>query len=291
MLFLAIGILCNVILLIIIKSFEKFKIPTLQGIVVNYFVAGTTALLFTGESVNLAEVVKADFFPVSVMLGALFICVFYLISQTAQKINISVATVANKMSVVVPVILAFMLYGDKITALKIIGIVLALASVYLTTKPNGTNTVRSGSLLLFPVLIFIGSGIIDALVNYANKRLIHSPSEDGLFTAFGFFIAGTIGIFCLLYLFIFKKEKFVPRSILGGIALGIPNFFSLYFILKALSSGVFESSELYPIANVFILILSSLAGVVLFKEKLSKLNVLGIILSVIAIGMIAIKLS
>jgi drug/metabolite transporter (DMT)-like permease len=290
-LFLAIGILCNVILLLIIKAFERFGIPTLQGIVINYFVAGATAMLFSGVSFNVDEVVNAPFFPVSIIMGALFIAIFYLISKTAQAINISVATVANKMSVVIPVLIAFVYYGDKVTVLKVAGIIVALISVYLTTKQGEKTESKSSSLLLFPVLIFIGSGIIDSLVNYANERLVHNANEGALFTAIGFFSAGCIGICCLLYLFVVKKEKFVSKSIIAGIALGIPNFFSLYFILKALSSGILESSELYPVANVFILILSSLGGVLLFKEKLSKLNVLGIALSIIAIAMITIKLS
>ena len=288
MIYLALGILCNVILLVILKSFDKFKIPTLQGIVVNYFVACTTALFFVGEDYTIKEVVSADYFPVSLMLGALFISIFYLISLTAQKINIAVASVANKMSVVMPVIVAFVLYGDNVTLLKVLAIILALASVFLTTKSDNKGAAKNKSLMILPVLVFFGSGIIDTLVNYANKRLIHTPKEDALFTGFGFYIAGCIGIIWLGYMFIFKKEKFVPKSIIAGIILGIPNFFSIYFILKALSSNVLESSQLYPMANVFIVILSSLAGVILFKEKLSKINAVGILLSVVAIALIMI---
>lgn len=288
MLYLAIGILCNVILLVIIKSFEKFKVPTLQGIVVNYFVAGSIALFFVNEPFTLNEVVHSSYFPISLLMGTLFLGVFYLISLTAQKINIAVATVANKMSVVMPVIIAFMYYGDKVTALKIIAIIVALVSVYLTTKSNNKAATKDKSFLLLPVLVFIGSGIIDTLVNYANKRLLTTPKDNALFPAFGFFVAGTIGIVWLCYLLFVKKEKFVPRSIIAGILLAIPNFFSIYFILKALSSNVLESSQLYPVANVFILVLSALAGVVLFKDKLSKINAIGILLSVVAIALIMI---
>ncbi|MCD6065436.1 MAG: hypothetical protein K0S33_262 [Bacteroidetes bacterium] len=286
MLFLALGILCNVILLLIIKSFERFGIPTLQGIVVNYFVAGTTALFFVGESFTLSEVAGADFFPVSLLLGALFISIFYFISLTAQKINIAVASVANKMSVVMPVIIAFIIYGDAITAFKIVGIILALASVYLTTRPSSGTQTSTGKLWVLPLVVFIGSGIIDALVNYASKRLIHSPKDDALFTGFGFYIAGCIGVLWLLFMVLVKKEKLVFKSIIAGILLGIPNFFSIYFILKALSSNVLESSQLYPVANVFIVILSSLGGILFFKEKLNKLNYLGIALSVFALFLI-----
>lgn len=288
MLYLILSILCNVLLLVVIKSFDKFKVPTLQGIVVNYFVAGTTAMFFVGQDFSINEVIHAEYFPVSLLLGGLFIAVFYLISLTAQKINIAVASVANKMSVVMPVIAAFILYNDKVTALKILAIILALASVYLTTKSENKSKKADKSLLFLPVLVFVGSGIIDTMVNYTNKKLIHSPKEDALFTGFGFYIAGCIGVLILLYTVIIKKEKLSFRSIIGGIALGIPNFLSIYFLLKALSSGAMESSQLYPVANVFIVILSALAGVLLFKDKLSKINAVGILLSVVAIALIMI---
>jgi drug/metabolite transporter (DMT)-like permease len=289
MLYLTAGILCNVLLLVILKSFQRFGIPSLQGIVVNYFVAGTTALFFIGEPFTYEEVIHSGWIGASLTLGFLFISIFYLISLTAQKISISVASVANKMSVVIPVTLAFMLYGDSITAFKICGIVLALASVYLTTRTNGSTAAEKNNTIVLPLLVFVGSGIIDAIVNYANKRLIHSAKEDALFTSAGFYIAGVIGLCCLLYQLIIRKEKFVYKSIFAGICLGVPNFFSIYFILKALSSNVLESSQLYPVANIFIVLLSALAGVFLFKEKLSRLNLIGIGLSVIAICLVMIK--
>ncbi|HWY36783.1 MAG TPA: hypothetical protein VNX68_19210, partial [Nitrosopumilaceae archaeon] len=65
--------------------------------------------------------------------------------------------------------------------------------------------------------------------------------------------------------------------------------FSMFFILKALSSNIFESSQLYPIANIFIVLLSAISGVIIFKEKLSKVNVAGIALSIAAIALIMIK--
>jgi drug/metabolite transporter (DMT)-like permease len=289
MLFLTAGILCNVLLLIILKAFSRFGIPSLQGIVVNYFVAGTTALFFIGDGFTIDDIIHSDWIKASVTLGFLFISIFYLISLTAQKISISVASVANKMSVVIPVCIAFMLYGDSISIWKITGILLALASVYLTTKTRNTGTSKDSSSVVLPLLVFIGSGIIDAIVNYTNKRLIHSSKEDALFTSAGFYCAGIIGLICLSWMILVKKEKIIFKSIIGGICLGIPNFFSIYFILKALSTNVLESSQLYPVANIFIVLLSAIAGVWLFKEKLSQINIIGIGISVLSIVLIMIK--
>ncbi len=283
MLYLAASILCNVLLLVILKSFSHFNIPVLQGIVVNYFTAGSTAFFFIHPLPPLYELSHAPWLGTSIVLGCLFISIFYLISLTAQQISISVATVANKMSVVIPVTLAFALYNDSITFSKIAGILLALLAVYFTTKSTTTTT---GNAWWFPALVFIGSGIIDAAVNYAQKLQIQSPQDEALFTGTGFYMAGVNGLLCLTYLILIKKEKFIWRSIPAGILLGIPNFFSIYFILKALGTGLMESSQLYPLANIFIVLLSTASGFLLFNEKLSKLNLAGIALAVFAILLI-----
>jgi drug/metabolite transporter (DMT)-like permease len=288
--YLLLAVIFNLLLLVIVKYFERFNIPPLQGIVFNYFFAGSTALLFNGESIHLKEIVNSDYFLVSLLLGSLFISVFYLISLTAQRMGMAVVSVANKMSVVIPVIAAFIFYNDTVSSLKILAILLALVSVYLSTlsEKKANDSGKINSAFLFPILIFFGSGIIDALVNYANKKLIHSENDNALFSALLFFVAGLIGIVFLIYQIFIKKQTFQFKSILGGLVLGIPNFFSIYFILKALETGVFESSELYPILNILIVASSAIVGYLLFKEKLNKINIVGLILSLISISLLMI---
>ncbi len=308
MFFLTLGILCNVILLVVIKAFPKFGIPTLQGIVINYFTAGSISLFFIPAcEIETSAMLTSAWIKGSLLAGTLFIIIFHFISLTAQTISISVASVANKMSLVIPVILAFMWYGDTITFTKLSGIVLALIAVYYTTTTEKLPTytknnhrhetieakndeAKTGGFLkktiLLPLIVFVGSGIIDATINYSNKKLIEKPVENALFTGMSFYIAGIIGLCWLLYLLLFRKQLINWKSVPAGILLGIPNFFSIYFILRALSENMMESSQLYAVANICIVLLSTLAGVILFKEKLSKRNYTGIALAVLAIILI-----
>src|ERR1700733_12101942 len=106
MIFILLSVICNVLLLVILKSFDRFKVPAIQGIVVNYFVAATVSFFFIPEQINFSEIISAPWMKLSVPLGMLFISIFYLISLTAQKIGISVASVASKMSMVIPVSVA-----------------------------------------------------------------------------------------------------------------------------------------------------------------------------------------
>ncbi len=281
MIWLLISIVCNTLLLLILKSFDRFGINTLHGIVVNYLTAGSLALYLASEQPAEAN---ASWYWIPLVLGSLFISIFFLIARTAQTIGVSVATVANKMSVVIPVVLAILLYHDPVTFWKIAGMVIALLAVWLTTKTNEQQATGNSKNWLFPVLIFFGSGIIDALINYAQQKAV--PAEQSVrFIAYSFFAAFAIGAVILIIQLVRGSSKLAPRSILGGICLGIPNYFSIYALMRALQAGVFDSSTLYPINNMGIVALSAIGAFLLFREKLNRWNMAGIILAIGAIAL------
>ncbi|CAN5242210.1 EamA/RhaT family transporter [soil metagenome] len=288
MIWLLLSIFTNTVLLLILKSFRKFGVNTLQAIVVNYFVAGSIGILLSGIPVSISEIPHLPWSWVPLILGILFISIFFLLAKTAQTVGVSVATVANKMSLVIPVLAAIIFYHESANAIKITGLVIAILSVYLTSLPSEKETENKKSFLSYfwmPALIFIGSGLIDALINHAKMKLV--PDEHlSFFISLCFFCAGIIGISIVLYRIFRLKEKFMAKSVLAGILLGLPNYFSIYGITRALGSNIMESSALYPINNMGIVALSAIAALLIFKEKFSITNWIGILLSLGAIAMI-----
>ncbi len=292
MFYLIIGISCNILLLLILKGFQKYGVASFPAIVVNYFSAGSIAFLFTSPKTVFLE--ASHLWLPSLMLGVLFICVFYTISLTIERNGISVATVANKMSVVIPVILAFIIYKDSPHLLKIVGIILALLSVFLVSStsprpaghPSPVGEGKGGRSLL-PIAVFLGSGLIDALVNYVQKKLVRSDAETSCFSGLTFFSAGIIGVIAFILFYKEKASINFKKTILAGIILSLPNYFSIYFTMKAINSNFIESSVLYPLLNVAVVLGSTLGAYLFFAEKLSFKNMACIALSVIAIALIA----
>jgi len=286
MIWLLISILTNTMLLLILKGFERYGVNTLHGIVVNYVIAGSTGLILKGiPQLNSVSDATGNVIWIPFLLGALFISIFFIIAKTAQTSGISIATVANKMSVVIPIAAAVILYDENLSAIKITGILLALAAVWFTSQ-RGDGTKTDPKYLFYPALIFIGSGIIDALVNHLQKNLL-TPQVMPFLLSVAFLTAFTIGISIVAYRGFRYKETIKLKSIVGGIILGIPNYFSIYAITKALDAGIVQSSVLYPLNNMGIVLCSAIGAIVLFREKLSLVNWGGIILSVAAIAIIA----
>ncbi|WP_046758832.1 DMT family transporter [Kordia jejudonensis] len=285
MIYLILSICISSSLFVIFKLFDKYQVNTFQAIVVNYLTAFTCGFFFYGNGVSITEMTQRPFMIGAIILGFLFISIFMVMATTAQRNGLSVASVASKMSVVIPVIFAVIVYKEQLSLLKISGIILALVAVYLTTvKDDGKTFDRKK--LLFPILLFLGSGIIDTSIKYMETEYV-ADGETPLFSAAIFGCAFIIGIVVAT---VRRDFKITGKTILGGIALGIPNFYSIVFLLKALRpENLGDSSTVFPINNVAIVMLSTLLGIIIFKEKLITKNWIGILIAIISIVIIAIS--
>lgn len=283
MIYLVLSVIFASSLFVILKYFEKYQINNFQAIVVNYFVAFSMGFLLSDEIVSVKFIVSKSWFFGSIILGTLFITIFNVTALTAQRGGLSVASVAGKMSLVIPVLFGIIVYKESFSFFKFIGIILALLAVFLTSKKSN-GVVLNKSILLLTFILFLGAGIIDTLVKYIEMNYV-ATNELIYYIATTFLIAGCIGITILMFQLIKKKTKIHFKNILGGIVLGVPNYFSLYFLIKALQHPILESSTVFTINNVLIVMLTTILGVVLFKEYLSFRNKVGIVLSILAIWM------
>lgn len=284
MIYLILSIIASSLIFLIFKLLEKFKLNTLLVIVVNYVVACITGILSYEESIDVSTIVNSNWFIGAFLLGFLFIFIFNIMAMTSQKNGLSVASVASKMSVVIPVTFGIYAYNESIGFQKLFGILLALMAVYLASVKSKTK-VNFKKNLMFPIVLFLGSGIIDTSIKYLESTYL---SENGIpiFSATIFFFAAIIGIVTLIVKAFKNKLPFDYKSVLFGILLGVVNYFSIYFLLKALHFEGTESSTIFTINNVAIVMLSTLIGLVFFKEKITPKNWLGIGLAVVAIILI-----
>lgn len=281
MIYLIFSILSSTAIFILFKLFNIYKINTLQAIVVNYFVAATVGFLSYNKVINIGIIYNSQWFTGALVLGCLFIIIFNVMAITAQKNGISITSVASKMSVIIPIIFGVYLYNEKAGILKITGILIALIAVFLASVKTKENQPLTKSILL-PAILFIGSGIIETSLKFIESSYVEN-NDIPIFSATIFSCAAMVGIAILGLKFSTKSMMPDFKSIPAGLALGIVNYYSIYFLLKALQYKGSESSTIFILNNVSIVMLSSVLGFVLFKERLSLKNIIGIILAVIAI--------
>lgn len=249
-------------------------------ITINYLTATILGfLLFNSES-SILWSNSEQWLPYGILLGVLFVIMFYFIGYSSQKAGITVTTLANKLSLVFPVLFSLLYFNEKITILKTIGLITAFAAVFLTVykkELKKTNII----FIILPIVIFFGSGITDSVVKFVQAVKIDS-NEVSIFSALVFLVAFIIGLIISFLTNKIQNFKHFPTLVLG-ILLGAVNFGSLYFIINTLNKSTLNSSMIFAINNMSIVALCALLGTLLFHEKLNKNNIFGIILAILSL--------
>ena len=285
--FLIASILLSSYLSLAFSYLGKTKADIFQVIVLNYFVCVITGSFVNGSMPHPAIVLKHEGWYGAVAMGIGFILVFNLMAITTQQISVAVSSVANKLSFIIPVVLSVLLFNESLLWVQWIGIGVALIAVLFTCYP--TNTLHNNSKMrlgiLLPLLLFIGSGLLDTLMNFIQHKFVNDLNRHNyLVTGFG--VAGVAGLLVAFYGYSQGTRKWHLINLWAGIAIGVPNYFSIWCLVKFLSLTGEQSSVGIALNNMGIVLLSTLLAWLLFKQTLSKINMLGIVMALIAIGMI-----
>jgi drug/metabolite transporter (DMT)-like permease len=291
MLYLVGSIVLTSYLTLAFKACEKYGVTIFQAIVFNYITCVITGSIVNGQFPVNAAAIQTPWFAWACVMGVLFISIFTVVGITAQNNGVAVASVANKLSLIIPVILSVFLYHETVAGWKLVGVLLALVAVVLTCYPStkkGEKATSAGNPLvyLFPFILFIGSGLLDALINHVQQNYVNEENKNAYLVT-GFFSAATIGSLLLGYKLITKQIQFAWKNLLAGVLIGVPNYFSIWCLVRFLKNSPWQSSASIPVNNMGIVLFSAVVAWLLFKERLSLINWLGILLSLIAIYFIA----
>ncbi len=281
--YLLLSIVFSTFINLVFKWFSVFKVNKIQAILVNYLVCFSIGFILSGDF-NLLKIIGSDWFKYCIILGSLFVAIFLSMAMTTEKYGVSVNAVSAKMSVIIPVLFAYVYNSERLTIQFVVGILLSLLSIYLITKKK--QIIIPKKYIYLPIIVFLGSGTIDTSLkllelNYSNDISINTISYS---IFLGAFLVGTI-FYTVKNQFNFSNWS--SRNIISGIILGIPNYFSIYFLLTAIKSFSLKSAFVFGINNIGIVLLSTLLSVIIFKEKLTLINKFGVLISVLSIILIA----
>lgn len=283
MIYLFLSIFFSTIILVIFRMFRRYGVNTFQAIVYNYIVAFAVGFGLYGDEWRSEHLDQGSWVPFAFIIGGLFIGLFLLMGKSSQENGIGITSVTVKMSLVIPVTMAIFLYNENIYLAKIVGIIGALIGVFLITFQRRSQRKKGApNNVLFLIILFFGSGALDTLLNYV-ERVASGNLSLALFSAIGFGIAGILGFIVLIGALLMKKQHFHWKHVVGGIILGVPNFFSIYFLMMAVRYPELDDSITYALNNVGIVMASFLIGIIAFKESITPLKIVGGVVAIIAI--------
>lgn len=281
---LLLSILSSSLIFVIFKLFQRFGIDTFQAIVVNYFTAFIIGFSLYGDTWNPACLEQPSWMYFAGICALLFIGLFLVMGRSSQLNGVASTSIAVKMSMAISLIFMIIGYSESVTWLKILGILFAFIGVYLVSKPSKSEKHGDAKVWML-VVLFFGSGALDFILNYVQNTQLELV-KDSLFSAIGFGLAGALGFCILIVRYVQGKATFQIKNILAGILLGIPNYFSIYLLLRSYETTGWDDSTVLAITNVSVVLLSAIIGFTVFRESTTTQKIIGLFAAIIAISVL-----
>jgi drug/metabolite transporter (DMT)-like permease len=286
MIYLLLAILGSGVIPVLFRAFDKLGVNLFWAIPANYVTCVLIGNIWAGSTPDPAKLAAQSWIGFAAAQGILLAVNFYLLAYTAQRAGVAVAALASRLSVAIPSLLAFMLYGDSLTMVKIAGLCAALLALYLCTAPDkndGRSTARLFQLM--PILVFMTFGVYFSILKYLQAHYLDASSYHAYVMA-GFIFAFISSIFIGIARGVFASSDFRMKHILAGIFLGGINYVAVYALLEVLALKGWESSQLFPIYSVGVVAVSAILAMLFFRERLSRQRTLGLAVGLIAVALL-----
>lgn len=289
MTYLIISILASVSVSVLLKIARRNNIDIAQAVAFNYPVAVLLSIFL----------LKPDFHEIKIQsswwlfgsLGILLPLIFIMMGRAVQTAGIVKSDAAQRLSLLITLMVAFLMWHEPASWLKLAGVGLAFIALLLLLQKKQITTNSNANLIntdnkksnFYLLLVWLGYGVIDLLFKLISKTSGNTFSTTLTLS----FIIAAILIFAWLFI---QKTTFNTRSLLSGILLGILNFTNIYTYIEAHKHLGDSPSVVFTGMNIGVIALGTMTGVIVFEEKLNKLNYLGIGLAILAIVLLFIQL-
>jgi drug/metabolite transporter (DMT)-like permease len=281
MVFLILSIICSVTVGAIFKFTRVYSLSAIQIVAANYVAALVLCYLFFSPNLETLDIKSP--WKIYTALGILLPSVFLFLAASIKYMGIVKTDAAQRLSLFIPILAAWFLFGEHFNTLKISALLVGFpALLFILAKPTSNQENK----WIYPALVLLGFGVIDIL--FKQIALYTSlPFTTSLFVVFAIalVIMGTV----VGYEILFKKTKLSSKSFLFGGLVGIFNFGNIFFYLKAHQAFSQNPSTVFAGMNMGVIVIGSLVGILIFKEKVTKLNVTGLFLALLAIVLIVVS--
>lgn len=277
-------ILCAVSSVLIAHFFkvtESRKLSTINVLTVNYLIATVSAfVLAIVQDETAIQAGSEGFAPALILafiLGIIFIANFFIYSKSVDYNGVGISVAAMRISLLLPVLLSTLWYLELLTIAQWVGVALVFVTLFLLL-PNKRKMLKepfSAAWLL--VLLFFGTGVGDASLKIYEVEFSGIFSKE-IFMAFVFLTAFLVGLTIVM---VKNRGRISKNEWLLGAAIGIPNLLAAIFLIAALQQ--MNGAVVYSAVNVLTVLGATMVGVIRWKDRFTKIQWTGILLTLISI--------
>jgi drug/metabolite transporter (DMT)-like permease len=301
---LAFAVACSVAIGMIFKHAGRRQLDRTALLTVNYAAAVGVAvvlLVLGGRDVQTGLTLTSGIMTLGVATGALLIAGFFALAWATEVAGMSLAIGVMRVSVVVPFLASWLVWGEVPTVPQGIGMGLAMGAFFLLAHrrsapepvPAGASAAPEGeptATWAAPsvdwhaagvlALTFCLGGAVDVSMK-AFEEGFGAGNSRVLFLLMAFGVAFLVGAVIVLRRGVQRGHWPGGATVAWGVVLGIVNYGSLEFLLRAIRQ--LPGPFVFPANNIAIMTLAALLGVTIWKEHLSRPNRIGLVLAGVAL--------
>lgn len=273
MLYLILAIAASSLVSIMMRVGERRVKNNISLLSVNYMVCllfacgylGIQNIIKTGEGLGAAV-------GFGILNGFFYVASFVIFQYSVKRNGVVLSSIFMKLGIIIPLVLSIVAFHEMPNIKQISGLLLAFAAIIIINfeKENTNVTFKIGL-----ILVLIGCGCADGMSKVYDE--LGTPVFEEQFLVLTFLIALLISVVLVKM----KKQRFGKEEWIYGVLLGVPNYYSARFLLKAL--GEVPAVVAYPTFSIGTIAVISLAGVLIFKEKFSKKQIIAILIITVSL--------
>jgi len=284
MIYVLLSVVCSVLVSVLLKLARRLSVDVGQAIAWNYVATSVLTALVFHPSLSVLTGPQAPWLGF-VGLGVLLPLIFLALAASVQSAGIVRTDAAQRLSLLISLLAAFALFGETLSMGKGLGIALGLLAltcmVWRAAPAAAGHAVRGW---LWPLVVFVGFGAIDILF----KRVAAAGTPFAASLQAMFALALVVSLVILLWRRWHDRTFFTLRDAVAGLLLGLANFGNIVFYVRGHQALPDHPSLVFASMNLGVVALGALVGTAAFRERLSWVNVVGVGLALVAIGVIAI---
>jgi len=239
-----------------------------------------TCVVLTGLTVGMSGVGWTESGIARTVGMGLINGVFYVAALIAMQYNLSkngvvLPSVFSKTgALMVPLVVSAVLFREIPGMWQTVGALLAVVGILLMNYRKGSTVGSTGALMI----LLLSQGVSSSMSKVYREWGASSLADH--FLLLTFFSAMVICIFLIVR----RKDHFGVQEAFYGILIGIPNFVSSRLLLKSLNS--LPAIIVYPVHSVGTIVLVTLVGLFVFRERLSRRQMIAMAVIMVALAML-----
>ncbi|WP_293712226.1 DMT family transporter [Stenotrophomonas sp. UBA7606] len=280
--FLILSVICSVLVSVLLKLAPRRGVDIAQAVTWNYLAASVLSLVLLKPS--LASL-QSGHTPWLALLGLAVALpgIFLVLARAVEGAGIVRSDVAQRLSLLLSLAAAFLLFGEQANGWKLAGLGLGVLAIVGVSARSGDDAPAAGKGWGWLLGVWVGFALIDILLKQVAAA--GTPSTAALLVSFG--IAFVLMLVWQLQRHFSGSSRLTLGNLGFGLLLGLLNFGNILFYVRAHQALPHSPATIFAGMNIGVVCLGALVGVLVFGEKTSVWNRVGLALAVVAIGLIA----